>query len=48
MLSSMKKMEQLLNKLCKSGYIRSEQVYKAMLQVDRGDFINSDYAYDDW
>jgi hypothetical protein len=41
-------MESLLKKLISRGYLKSESVYKAMLQVDRGDFTSPAWAYDDW
>ena len=42
------KMESLLNSLKHKGVILSQQVYNAMLEVDRGDFSNSSSCYDDW
>jgi hypothetical protein len=48
MLNSLnKKMEPLLSSLSMKGYIKSDIVYNSMLQVDRGDFTESKYAYDD-
>ena len=40
-------MKNLIDKLVKDGIIRSDKVYKAMMQVDRGDFIDIRYAYQD-
>jgi hypothetical protein len=42
------KMLELLKKLIKNEVITSEKVYNAIAKVDRGDFIDSYYAYDDW
>jgi hypothetical protein len=41
------KMKILCDKLLKEGVIKSEKVYQAMLQVDRGEFTDSFSAYDD-
>ena len=41
-------MLELLNKLIKNEVITSEKVYNAIAEVDRGNFIDSYYAYDDW
>jgi hypothetical protein len=40
-------MESLLNKLLRDGVIKNEDVFKAMLQVDRADFTKYS-AYEDW
>jgi hypothetical protein len=42
------KMLPLLNKLLTNQVITSDIVYKAMSEVDRGDFTDSYYAYEDW
>lgn len=42
------KMEKLLNTLYKEDVINSEKVFKAMLQTDRGDFVEESFwAYKD-
>ena len=42
------KMEKLIKYLRTKGVIKSQEVYDAMMQVDRGDFSNSTYCYEDW
>jgi hypothetical protein len=39
------KMITLMNNLVTKGVVKSESVYKAMVQVDRGEYINPKYAY---
>jgi len=41
-------MENLLKKLINDKILFKKEVYNAMMQVDRADFINPDYAYYDW
>ncbi len=38
-------MKGLLNKLYQEGVIKSEKVFNALLQTDRGDFTNPTNAY---
>ena len=45
--SKNEKMKLLVDNLLKQGIIKSEKVYNAMLQVDRGDFIDPSVAYMD-
>ncbi len=42
------KMEALLNKLINDKIVTRKEVFNAMMQVDRADFIHPDYAYYDW
>ena len=41
-----KNMERLLKSLMNEGVIKSSRVYNAMLQVDRGEFVEHDPYYD--
>ena len=41
-------MLRLLNKLKHQGVIQSDRVYEVMSEVDRGDFSDSKYCYEDW
>jgi len=41
-------MNGLIKKLIEKGVINSDRVCKVMLEVDRGEFTNSAYAYEDW
>ncbi len=41
------KMEQLLKKLVNDKVITKKEVYNAMLQVDRADFVDKSTAYID-
>lgn len=40
-------MKILLDLLVKNSYIKTNKVYNSMLDVDRGDFTDSEYAYYD-
>ena len=40
-------MDILLKKLINDNIITKKEVYNAMMQVDRADFIHPDYAYFD-
>lgn len=41
-------MEELCIKLKKEAIVKSEQVFKALTQVDRADFTDSSDCYMDW
>ena len=41
------KMKTLVDHLKSERVIKSNEVYEAMLEVDRGDFVDSKYAYYD-
>lgn len=49
-MQSLNKLEKLINQLCSEGVVKSEAVRKAMVAVDRGDFVHpadAPYAYSD-
>jgi len=42
------KMKLLVDNLKNESYITKKEVYNAMLQTDRGDYIDPIWAYKDW
>jgi hypothetical protein len=42
-----KQMSELIRKLIEKGVVNSERICRSMLQIDRGEFTNSSYAYAD-